>query len=127
MHRTPPRRSPRIAAIVRQHGRECLVVLDPWEVRAVATARTSGAGRLRRVLAAEEPELVVVLGRRPRWLPVRLPVEVVSSRPEGSAPAFPELRRFAGGALRKLVETAATLAFDALTRRILHAESISKN
>lgn len=114
MHRTPPRRHPRVAALVpSQHG-TVLVVLDAWEVRAVAITRSPV--RLRHLLLAEQPAVVIAV-RVPAWLRrIRVPAKTATT-PSVVLPlaAFPELRRFAGGIHERALRTAVTLAETALT------------
>lgn len=114
MHRTPPRRQPRVAALVPSRRVYVLVVLDAWEVRAMAITRS--ALRLRHLLRQERPVLVVGT-RLPAWLKrsrVRT-AAVAAPRQTLSLAAMPELRRFAGTEHEPAVRQALTLADEALT------------
>lgn len=56
----PPRREPRILAIVPCRGGIAWVVVDPWEIRGAGTARTqSRQATVRRLMRREKPSALV--------------------------------------------------------------------
>lgn len=114
MHRTPPRRQPRVAAYVASCQGSVLLVLDAWEVRAVVVGR--GQPRFRRLLLQERPALVVS-PRPPAWL-CRMRVQVETrSVPDKllRVQTLAELRRFRATRHEPALCQAVTLAHEALT------------
>lgn len=114
MLRTPPRRHPRVAALVSSRRTYVLVVLDAWEVRCVAITRSCIS--LRRVLLRERPVLVAA-AKVPAWLR-RMNVRVIQMplpRATKDAASSPTLRRFAGLPHEAAVRGAVALANQALT------------
>lgn len=112
MHRTPPRRQPRVAVFVAFQGGRAFLVRDPWDVR-VAMVRPSRR-QLLRSIAAERPGVLLCAPSVPRELlnagarPTRLPD--TSARLEACA----ELRRFRPGRHTNALANALQLADDFL-------------
>jgi hypothetical protein len=94
MYRTPPKRTPRVAAIVARRQTAALVVLDPWEIR---VAMVAPVATVRLALLREHPTAVATNQHWP-WLR-RAGPGVVHPDPAAEDPILPdqaELRRFAG-------------------------------
>lgn len=125
MHRTPPRRQPRVAAYVSSPRGSVLVVLDAWEVRAVVVGRSPV--RFRRLLLQERP-VMVVSPRPPAWLcRMRVLVETRSVPVKLlSFQTVPELRRFHGTRHEPVLCRAVTLAHETLTQ-LAYEQSFYQN
>lgn len=123
MYRAPPKRTPRVAAVLSQRRKNVLVVIDPWEVR---VAMVAPIATIRLALMRERPTAVAANRIWP-WLS-RAGVEViaVAADPKVSKTDLPELRRFAGSKHERLIGTALALADQALTHA-LNAQSVSQN
>lgn len=115
MFRTPPRREPRVAALVHSRRGMVLVVLDPWEVRAVLVSRQEHVVRV--LLGREEPVLLFGTRKLPKRIANRVLHTEIVDLPKRTLPlsTYPELRRFARTPLELPVRQALTLASDALT------------
>lgn len=111
MYRTPPRRQPRIAALVRAQHAYVLVVLDPWEVRTVVVSRSRTC--IRRSLLRERPVAIVTSDRLPWMRAAKLVLNPARCPREGVA-RVPELRRFAGSPYAEPITRAIALANKAL-------------
>ena len=124
MYRTPPKRTPRVAAIVARRQTAALVVLDPWEIR---VAMVAPVATVRLALLREHPTAVVTNQRWP-WLR-RAGPKVVLPDPAAEDPILPdqaELRRFAGMKHELLLRRALALA-DRILTQALHEQIISEN
>jgi hypothetical protein len=114
MYRSPPRRLPRVAGLVTTRRGTVIVIVDPWEVRAVIVARRRT--HLRNVLLRERPVVVARIGKRPDWLRRLRTEDQLVELPELvlSLASYPELRRFVGTPIEPVVRIALTLAENAL-------------
>jgi len=124
MYRAPPKRTPRIAAVLSQNHKNVLVVIDPWEVRVAMVAPIE---TIRIALLRERPTAVATNRRWP-WLS-RAEVDVItvaSTDPKVPRPNLPELRRFAGSKHERLIGSALALADQTLTHA-LHEQLVSQN
>ena len=124
MYRAPPKRTPRVAAVLSENRKNVLVVIDPWEVR---VAMIAPVATIRLALLRERPTAVAANHIWP-WLrraEVDL-VPVAPTDPKVPTPDLPELRRFAGSKHEKLIGQALALADQALTHA-LHEQLISQN
>ncbi len=124
MYRAPPKRTPRVAALIAQNRKNVLVVIDPWEVRVAMVAPIAA---IRLALLRERPTAVATNRIWP-WL-ARTPVAIVpiaAGDLKSPAADLPELRRFAGTRHEKLIAAALALADQALTQA-LNEQSVSKN
>jgi hypothetical protein len=123
MYRAPPKRTPRVAAVLSQQRKNVLVVIDPWEVR---VAMVAPIATIRLALLRERPTAVAANRLWP-WLS-RSDVEIipVTSDPKVSKTDLPELRRFAGNKHERLIGTALAIADQALTHAF-NAQSVSQN
>ena len=116
MYRAPPKRTPRVAALIAQNRKNVLVVIDPWEVR---VAMVAPIATIRLALMRERPTAVATNRIWP-WL-ARTPVEIVpiaAGDRQSRVSDLPELRRFAGTRHEKLIATALALADQALTHAL---------
>src|ERR1700690_2629558 len=123
MYRTPPKRTPRVAAVVAHRQTAALVVLDPWEIR---VAMVAPIATIRLALLREHPTAVATTQRWP-WL-LRAGPELVLPDLVAEGPVLPdqaELRRFAGMKHEPLLRRALALADQILTQ-ILH-DHLPKN
>src|ERR1017187_4529246 len=108
MYRTPPKRTPRVAAIVARRQIAALVVLDPWEIR---VAMVAPVATVRLALLREHPTVVATNHQWP-WLR-KSGLELFSPEPATPDPRLsdmPELRRFAGTKNAPLLRHAFALA-----------------
>src|ERR1017187_657219 len=124
MYRTPPKRTPRVAAIVARRQTAALVVLDPWEIR---VAMVAPVATVRLALLREHPTTVATNEHWP-WLR-RAGPEVILPDPSAEDPILPdqaELRRFAGMKHEPLLRRALALADQILTQA-LHDQILSEN
>ena len=124
MYRAPPKRTPRVAAVLSERRKNVLVVIDPWEVR---VAMVAPIATIRLALLRERPTAVAANRVWP-WL-ARASFEiipVVAADPKVHTTDLPELRRFAGSKHGRLIGTALALADQALTHA-LNAQSVSQN
>jgi hypothetical protein len=124
MYRAPPKRTPRVAAVLTQNHRNVLVVIDPWEVRVAMVAPIATI----RIAFLRERPTAVATNRLWSWLR-RAEVDVVpvtSTEPKAPRADLPELRRFAGTKHEQLVASALALAAQALTHT-LHEQLVSQN
>jgi hypothetical protein len=124
MYRTPPKRTPRVAAIVARRQTAALVVLDPWEIR---VAMVAPVATVRLALLREHPTAVATDKHWP-WLR-RAGPEIVILDSAAEDPILPdqaELRRFAGMKHESLLRRALALADQILTQA-LHDQTLSEN
>jgi hypothetical protein len=124
MYRAPPKRTPRVAAVLTQNHRSVLVVIDPWEVRVAMVAPIATI----RIAFLRERPTAVATNRLWSWLR-RAEVDVIraaSTEPKAPRSDLPELRRFAGTKHEHLVASALALAAQALTHA-LHEQLVSQN
>src|SRR6266542_410250 len=124
MYRAPPKRTPRVAAVLSQKHKHVLVVLDPWEVRAAMVAPIA---TICTALLRERPTLVAANRRWP-WLR-RAEVEVIPvaiTKVKAAGASLPELRRFTGTRHERLIGSALVLADQVLTNA-LHEQLFSQN
>jgi hypothetical protein len=129
--RLPPRREPRVLALVRRAAGFSYAVADPWELRSVGSVRclalTLGPAVLR-VVRREKPTLVVTRDRDLKSPAVRAAKRIGVTSTDAGLPnlpraiaedLFPELRL---RALTPSLSKAGTLAIAA----VLYADSSSR-
>lgn len=124
MYRAPPKRTPRLAAVLTQNQRNVLVVIDPWEVRVVMVAPIA---TVRTALLRERPNAVAT-NRHWKWLS-RTEINVITVAPvdlKVPRSELPELRRFTGTRHERLISSALAIADKALTQA-LHEQLLSQN
>jgi hypothetical protein len=124
MYRTPPKKTPRVAAVVARHLTAALVVLDPWEVR---VAMVAPIATVRLALLRERPSAVATNRRWPWLRRTGLDLATTDLSTTDLVPAdHPEMRRFAGTRDEPLLRRALILAIQ-LLNQTLHDQLVSEN